>query len=87
VSITATVESNNPRLGSSGISYQLSTLAPVVITSAGYTAGSLNVVAAQSGLQLGAVPTNNFSLQVDTNGDGAFETTTSVTRAQLEALI
>jgi hypothetical protein len=87
VSITATVESNNPRLGASGISYQLSTLSPIVITSAGYTAGSLKVVASQSGLQLGAVPTNNFSLQVDTNGDGGFETTTSVTRAQLEALI
>lgn len=87
VSITATVESNNPRLGSGVFNYQLSTLSPVVITSSGYTAGSLKVVASHSGLQLGVGPTNNFSLQVDTNGDGGFETTTSVTRAQLEALI
>lgn len=87
VSITATVESNNPRLGSGVFSYQLSTLAPIVITSSGYAAGGLKVAANHSGLHLGVVPTNNFSLQVDTNGDGGFESTTSVTRAQLEALI
>jgi hypothetical protein len=87
VSITATVESNNVRFGSGVFNYQLSTLSPVVITSSGYTAGGLKVAASHSGLQLAVVPTNNFSLQVDTNGDGGFESTNSVSRAQLEALI
>jgi hypothetical protein len=87
VSITATVESNNVRLGSGVFSYGLSTLSPVVVTTSGYVSGGLKVAASHSGLNLVVVPTNNFSLQVDTNGDGAFDSTTSVTRTQLEALI
>lgn len=87
VSITATVESNNVRFGSGVFNYQLSTLSPIVISSSGYTSGGLKVAASHSGLQLSVVPTNNFSLQVDTNGDGGFESTSGVSRAQLEALI
>jgi hypothetical protein len=87
VTIGANVESNNARFGSGTFSYTLSTNSPVVITSAGYVSGSLKVAASNSGLLLTTVPANNFSLQVDTNGDGSFESSTGVTRAQLEALI
>jgi hypothetical protein len=87
VSISATVESNNARISSGTFSYTLSTVAPIVITSSGYVGGSLKVTANNSGLLLAVGTPNNFTLQVDTNGDGAFESSTSVTRAQLEALI
>jgi hypothetical protein len=87
VSISATVESNNSRISSGTFSYGLSTVSPVVITSTGYVSGSLKVTANNSGLLLAVGTPNNFTLQVDTNGDGNFESSTSVTRAQLEALI
>lgn len=87
VTIGANVESNNARFGTGTFSYTLSTNSPVVITSAGYVAGGLKVAASHSGLVLTTVPANNFTLQVDTNGDGSFESSTGVSRAQLEALI
>jgi hypothetical protein len=87
VQVSASVESVNSRIGSGTFSYSLSTPSAIIITSAGYVSGSLKVTGSSSGLLLTVVPANNFTLQVDRNGDGAYDATTTVTRTQLEALI
>lgn len=88
MSITATVQTNNSRLGSTPVSYTITTLTRIVVNSAGVlTAGSIKVTGAASSLVLTVTGPDSYSLQVDTNGDGTFESTTTVTRADLEAQI
>lgn len=89
-SITATVESTNSRLGSGPVSYSLSTVTPLGYTEAGdVTAGAIKVTgASNSALLLTVTATNTFKVEVDANGDGTYESsTTGVTKAELEALL
>jgi hypothetical protein len=87
VTVSATVETNNTRLGGGTlVSYGLSTPAPLTLNASGaYTGGSLRVTGAASGLLLTVNGTDTFILQVDANGDGIFESNSTVTRAQLNA--
>ncbi|HEY0823943.1 MAG TPA: hypothetical protein VGD76_09170 [Ramlibacter sp.] len=87
-SITATVQTNNSRLGSGFVSYTITTLTPITVSSTGVvTAGSIKVTGANSSLVLTVTGPDTYSLQVDTNGDGSFESTSTVTRSELQALI
>lgn len=85
--ITATVETTNTRIGTSAATYTVSTPVALVMQSGNYTAGTLKVTGANnSAATLTVTGTNNFSLGVDANGDGTIESTSNVTRAELEAL-
>jgi hypothetical protein len=87
-SVAATVQTNNSRLGSSPVSYTISTITPISVNSTGVvTAGSIKVTGANSNLVLTVIGSDSYSLQVDTNGDGTFESTSTVSRADLEAQI
>jgi hypothetical protein len=88
--ITATVESTNSRLGSGAVSYTISTVTPLAYAESGdVSAGVLKVTGANnSALLLTVTATNTFKVEVDANGDGTYESsTTGVTKAELEALL
>lgn len=88
--LTATVETTSTKLGSSGGSYQISTPTPLVWNSdtGAVTAGQIRVVgASNSALLLTVTATDTFSLQVDADGNGAYEKTLTVTAAQLQAAL
>jgi hypothetical protein len=88
LSVSATVETNNGRLGSTPVRYTLATESPVKVTSAGVvTAGSIRVNGSGSSLLLTVTSTDAFTLQVDTNGDGTIDSTRTITRAELNTLI
>jgi hypothetical protein len=88
MTITASVQTNNSRLGSSPVSYSITTVTPLTVSSTGVvTAGSIKVTGAGSTLLLTVTDSDTFSLQVDTNGDGSYDDTSTVTRSQLQALI
>jgi hypothetical protein len=88
MSITASVQTDNSRLGSSPVSYSITTVTPLTVSSTGVvTAGSIKVTGAGSTLLLTVTAPDTFSLQVDTNGDGSYDDTSTVTRSQLQALI
>lgn len=87
-SVAATVQTNNSRLGSSPVSYTITTITPISVNSSGVvTAGSIKVTGANSNLVLTVTGPDSYSLHVDTNGDGTFESTSTVSRADLEAQI
>lgn len=89
-SVSATVESSNSRLGSGLVSYSISTVTPLTYSEAGdVSAGVLKVTGANnSALLLTVTAANTFKIEVDANGDGSYEwSTTGVTRAELEALL
>lgn len=87
-SVTATVQTNNSRLGTTTVSYSIATLTPIAVSASGaITAGSIKVTGAGSVLLLTATSADTFSLQVDANGDGTYDSTSSVTRSQLQALL
>lgn len=88
MSISASVQTDNPRLGSTAVSYTITTVTPIAVNSAGVvTAGSIKVTGSNSALLLTATGPDTFSVQVDGNGDGTYESTSSVTRSQLQALL
>jgi hypothetical protein len=88
VQMSATVATNNSRLGSTLVSYAVSTPTPITVNASGaITAGAIKVSGSGSSLLLTATGANIFSLQVDSNGDGAYDSTTSVTHSQLQALL
>ena len=59
-------------------------ITPLAVSSTGaMTAGSIKVAGANSALQLTVTSSDTFSLQVDTNGDGTYDSTSTVTRSQL----
>jgi hypothetical protein len=87
--VTATVESTNSRLGTGAVKYDMSTPTPLVTnTSTGaYTAGSMKIVGANSSLLVTVTGSNTFSIQVDADGDGTYEASSSATLSELKALL
>lgn len=87
-SITATVVSTNSRLGSSAVSYTITTVTPLTSTTSGdVTSGVIKVTGSGSALLLTATGTNTFKVETDANGDGTYESSTTATKAELEALL
>ena len=89
-SVSASVESSSTSLGAGGGKYTISTLTPLVraVSSGNITAGSVRIVgASNSALLLTVTGTNAFSLAIDANGDGTYETTQTATAAELRALL
>ena len=87
LTVSANVETNNSRLGSTPVRYSLATAVPITVSISGaVTAGSIRVSGASSSLVLNVTGTDTFSLQVDTNGDGAMDSNRAFTLADLQAL-
>jgi hypothetical protein len=88
ITMSATVETSNSRLGSAPVSYQVTTVTPITVSSSGVvTAGSIKVTGNGSSLLLTVLSADTFTLQVDSNGDGTYESTSTVTRSQLQAVL
>lgn len=88
ITMSATVETTNTRLGATAVSYQVATVTPITVSSAGVvTSGSIKVTGNGSGLLLTVTSADTFTLQVDTNGDGVYDSTSTVTRSQLNAAL
>lgn len=86
LAVSGTVQTNNSRLASTAVTYTITTLKPLAVSSTGtVTAGSIKVAGSGSALLLTVTSNDTFSLQVDTNGDGTYDSTSTVTRAQLES--
>jgi hypothetical protein len=87
-SITATVVSTNSRLGSSAVSYTITTVTPLTSTTSGdVTSGVIKVTGSGSALLLTVTGTNTFKVETDANGDGTYESSTTATKSELEALL
>ena len=84
--VTATVVTTNPRVGSNQV-YTVTTPTPIVRDLAIVASGSLKVTGASSSLLLTVTTPNNFTLQVDANGDGTYESSSTVTMADLQGLL
>jgi hypothetical protein len=84
--VTASVVTSNPRIGSNVV-YTVSTPTPIVTDLSVVLQGSLMVQGAKSSLLLTVTTPDNFTLQVDTNGDGTYESTTTTTHAELQGLL
>ncbi|MEJ8837885.1 hypothetical protein [Ramlibacter sp. AN1133] len=84
--VTADFETSNSRLGTAPVTYHVSTPSALVTTNAGdVSAGSLRVDGSASALLVTVTGTNTFQLQVDTNGDGSFDASSTATLADLRA--
>ena len=84
--VSGTVQTNNTRLASTAVTYTITTITPLAMSPAGsVTAGAIKVAGSGSALLLTVTSTDTFSLQVDTNGDGTYDSTSTVTRSQLES--
>jgi hypothetical protein len=82
--VSGTVTTNSPQINAGLVSFEMSTPTPLVANSLGVvTAGSLQVVGKASSLLLTTTANDTFSLQVDTDGNGTFDSTRTVTRSQL----
>ena len=88
ITMSATVETSNSRLGSGPVSYQVTTVTPITVSSSGVvTSGSIKVTGSGSSLLLTVTSADTFTLQVDSNGDGTYESTSTVTHSQLQAVL
>jgi hypothetical protein len=88
ITMSASVQTTNSRLGSGTFSYTVATVTPLTVSSSGaITTGSIKVTGSGSSLLLTATGSDAFTLEVDTNGDGTFDSGTAVTRTELQALI
>ena len=88
-SLGASVQTDSTQLGASGGAYTISTPTPVMWNSAtgAVTAGTVKVVAgAGSQLLMTIAADGSVALQLDANGDGAFEKTLTSTVTELKAL-
>ena len=84
--VTADIETSNSRLGSAPVRYHVSTPAALVLSDAGeFSSGSLRVDGNASALLLTVTGSNAFQLQVDANGDGSFEASSTATLGELRA--
>lgn len=88
VTMSATVETTNSSLGSGRFSYTVATVTPLTVSSTGViTGGSIKVTGSGSSLLLSVTSSDSFFLDVDANGDSAYETRTTVTRTQLQGQV
>jgi hypothetical protein len=88
-SLTATVESDSPRLGGA-VSYTVTTPTPVVWNAGTRTAtsGVIKVVGANNSQLLATINADgSVTIQLDANGDGVYEKTISSTTAELAGLV
>ncbi|MGZ5269008.1 MAG: hypothetical protein ACXWC6_00195 [Ramlibacter sp.] len=86
LSVSGTVQTSNSRLASTPVTYTITTITPLAVSSTGsVTAGAIKVTGSGSSLLLTVTATDTFSLKVDTNGDGTYDSTSTVTRSQLAA--
>lgn len=83
--ITASVEGFNLN-PMTGASYALTTPGALVTEGDLLIAGSLKVAGNASGLLLTVAMPNQFTLQVDANGDGVYEDSMTTTKAELDGL-
>lgn len=85
--VSATVEATNGRLGSGTLSYTVSMPSAMTTDASGqYTAGSLKVVgASNASVLLTVTAANTLKLELDANGDGTYEASTTVTLTELRA--
>ncbi|AEG91365.1 hypothetical protein [Ramlibacter tataouinensis] len=85
--LDATVETTNPRVGAGTVSYVITTTTPLAMDGSGrITAGRITVTGANnSAVVLAVTAPDTFSVQIDTNGDGGYEKTQTVTLAELQA--
>ena len=84
--VAGTVQTTNSRLASTAVTYTITTITPLAVSSTGsVTAGAIKVAGSGSALLLTVTSTDIFSLQVDTNGDGTYDSTSTVTRSQLQS--
>lgn len=89
-SLTASVESDSTRIGPAGCSYTVTTPTAVVwnASTGAVTAGVVKVVGAANSQLVATIDGNGaVALQVDANGDGTFEATSSSTIAELKTLL
>lgn len=86
LSVSGTVQTNNTRFASTAVTYTITTITPLAVSSTGsVTAGAIKVAGSGSALLLTVTSTDTFTLQVDSNGDGTYDSTSTVTRSQLAA--
>jgi hypothetical protein len=86
VQSVATVETNHSRFGGGTVRFEVSTQTPLQVNSSGaLVSGSVKASGTSSGLLLSVSSTDTFNLQLDTNGDGAYESSSTVTRSQLRS--
>jgi hypothetical protein len=88
--LAAIVETDSSRLGNGTTSYSISTPTPVVwnLATRIASAGVVRVVGANnSQLLLTVNPDTTATIQIDANGDGAFERTITTTAAELASLV
>jgi len=89
-SLSASVETDSTRIGPAGGSYTITTPTAVVWNggTGAVTAGVVKVVGAANSQLVATIDSNGgVALQVDANGDGAFEATSSATIAELKTLL
>jgi hypothetical protein len=89
-SLSANVETDSTRIGSAGGSYTITTPTAVVwnATTGAETPGAVKVVGAANSQYLATIGSNGaVALQVDANGDGAFEANSSSSIAELKTLL
>lgn len=80
--VTAHVEASTDLLGR--VSYDVSTPTPLTASDTAFTGGSLLVTGNRSALLLTVTGSNTFALDLDIDGDGLVDFTTSATLADLE---
>lgn len=84
---TATLVTSNPMLGASA-TYGVTTPAELVFDAAGnLVAGTMKVVSGSATLLARVKAVNVVSIQVDTNGDGVYDQTQTMTVDELRALL
>lgn len=89
-SLSATIETDSSRLGSTAATYTVSTPTALVWNSATRlpTSGSVKAVGANNSQLVATFNADGtVSIQVDANGDGAFEKTVASTAAELAGLL
>lgn len=86
---TATVQTNNPRLGGSTVVYQLSTPQAVVTDNGNMVVSGIVLVvgANNSKVRVTVTSVDNFLIQVDANGDGTYENSSTATLTDLMQLL
>lgn len=87
IQLSVTVETDNSRLGSGVTGYTISTPTPVVVNTLSGTgmllSGSVKVTGKASALLITVTGNDTLQLQVDSNGDGTYDTSRTVSRFQL----
>lgn len=87
--LSAQVETLNSRLGSTPVTYQITTPAPLVtsVITGDISSGSVLATGNRSAVRITFTGTDSVELQVDANGDGTYEQTLTSTMDELATLL